>query len=165
VLRDRLHVLLRIDPEKTGPARRILPVRKQDMDFPMSWIRRQGAGRVFYTGLGHGAEVFSNPQILQHLLAGIQYALGDLSADDSPDGTRRRRALHRIDRFPEDKAADIARQPVVRGTRPAGSLERRATDKRDRRHDDGGPGPDRQAVHTQPDAGNRDDRRMRLRPR
>ena len=90
VLRDRLHVLLRIDPEKTGPARRILPVRKQDMDFPMSWIRRQGAGRVFYTGLGHGAEVFSNPQILQHLLAGIQYALGDLSADDSPDGTRRR---------------------------------------------------------------------------
>ncbi len=90
VLRDRLHVLLRIDAEKTGPPRRILPVRKQDMDFPMSWIRRQGKGRVFYSGLGHGPDVFSNPQMLQHLLAGIQYALGDLAADDSPDSTRRR---------------------------------------------------------------------------
>jgi len=90
VLRDHMHVLLRIDAEKTGPARRILPVRKTDLDFPMSWIRRHGKGRVFYTGLGHGPEVFSNPQVLQHLFAGIQYALGDLTADDAPDGTRGR---------------------------------------------------------------------------
>ena len=34
VLRDRLHVLLRIDAEKTGPARRILPVRKAGYGFP-----------------------------------------------------------------------------------------------------------------------------------
>jgi type 1 glutamine amidotransferase len=60
------------------------------MDFPMSWIRRHGKGRVFYTGLGHGADVFTNPQMLQHILAGIQYALGDLVADDAPDGTRKR---------------------------------------------------------------------------
>ena len=85
-----MHVLLRIDPGKTGPARRILPVRKQDMDFPMSWIRRQGKGRVFYTGLGHGPDVFSNARMLEHLLAGIQYALGDLAADDAPDSTRGR---------------------------------------------------------------------------
>ncbi len=90
VLRDRLHVLLRIDAEKSSPPRRILPARKEDMDFPMSWIRRQGKGRVFYSGLGHGADVFSNPQMLQHLLAGIQYALGDLAADDAPDSTRKR---------------------------------------------------------------------------
>ena len=90
ILRDRMHVLLRIDAEKTGPARRILPVRRQDMDFPMSWIRRQGKGRVFYTGIGHGPDVFSNAHVLGHLLAGIQYALGDLAADDSPD-TRRKR--------------------------------------------------------------------------
>jgi type 1 glutamine amidotransferase len=63
---------------------------KEDMDFPMSWIRRHGKGRVFYTGLGHGADVFTNAQMLQHILAGIQYALGDLVADDAPDGTRKR---------------------------------------------------------------------------
>jgi uncharacterized protein len=90
VLRDRMHVLLRIDADRTGPARRILPVRKQDMDFPMSWIRRQGKGRVYYLGLGHGAGVFSNGPMLQHLLAGIQYALGDLAADDTPDSARSR---------------------------------------------------------------------------
>jgi type 1 glutamine amidotransferase len=62
------------------------------MDFPMSWIRRQGQGRVFYLGLGHGAPVFWNAPLLQHLLAGIQYALGDLPADDTPDGARGRGA-------------------------------------------------------------------------
>ena len=91
VLRDHMHVLLSINAEKTGlaPNRRILPVRKEDMDFPMSWVRRQGKGRVFYTGLGHSAHVFWNAPMLAHLLAGIQYALGDLPADDAPDGTRR----------------------------------------------------------------------------
>jgi type 1 glutamine amidotransferase len=92
VLRDRMHVLLSIDAERTGlaPGRRILPVRKQDMDFPMSWIRRHGKGRVFYTGLGHNPHVFWNARVLEHLLAGIQYALGDLAVVDAPDGTRGR---------------------------------------------------------------------------
>jgi len=84
-LRDRIHVLLRIDPEKsTKTNRRVLPVRAKDLDFPMSWIRRQGQGRVFYLGLGHSAPVYWNPSLLRHLLAGIQYALGDLDADDRP---------------------------------------------------------------------------------
>ena len=90
VLRDHLHVLLRIDAAKSSPPRRVHAARKEDMDFPMSWIRRQGKGRVFYTGLGHGADVFANPQMLQHMLAGIQYALGDLAANDAPDATRGR---------------------------------------------------------------------------
>ena len=94
VLRDRLHVLLSIDAGKTPlpPNRRVFAARKEDMDFPMSWIRRQGQGRVFYLGLGHGAPVFSNAPLLQHLLAGIQYALGDLPADDTPDAARGRGA-------------------------------------------------------------------------
>jgi type 1 glutamine amidotransferase len=89
LLRDHLHVLLSIDVEKTGlaPNRRILPVR-QDLDFPMSWIRRYEQGRVFYLGLGHGPEVFWHSGLLAHLLAGIQYALGDLNADDRPSGAR-----------------------------------------------------------------------------
>jgi type 1 glutamine amidotransferase len=90
VFRDRLHVLLSIDAERTplSPGRRVLPVRKQDLDFPMSWIRRQGKGRVFYLGLGHSPHVFWNAPVLAHLLAGIQYALGDLPANDAPDGAR-----------------------------------------------------------------------------
>ena len=87
VLRDHLHVLLRIDAEKTGlaPNRRVLPARQQDHDFPMSWIRSYEKGRVFYLGLGHGPLVYSHALLMAHLLAGIQYAIGDLPADDRPD--------------------------------------------------------------------------------
>jgi type 1 glutamine amidotransferase len=82
-IRDRLRVLLSIDVARTGlpPRRRILPVRQQDLDFPVSWIRAYGKGRVFYSTLGHGAAVFSNAVVLEHFLAGIQYALGDLAAE------------------------------------------------------------------------------------
>ena len=87
-LRDHLHVLLSIDVAKTpfSPRRRILPVRSEDKDFPVSWIRSYEKGRVFYSSLGHGAKVYSNPVLLAHFLAGIQYALGDLKADSRPGG-------------------------------------------------------------------------------
>lgn len=91
--RDRLHVLFSIDVEKTPTPRRgrFLPVRRQDKDFPMSWIRRHEKGRVFYLGLGHTASIFWNAPLLEHLLAGIQYALGDLEADDSPSAELQKR--------------------------------------------------------------------------
>jgi hypothetical protein len=40
---------------------------------------------VFYTTLGHNPHIFWDAKLLQHFLAGIQYALGDLQADDTPD--------------------------------------------------------------------------------
>ena len=84
--RDLLRVLLTIDTQKTDmdPARRFLPERYADRDFAMSWIRTYGKGRVFYTSLGHNSEIYWNAPVLQHLLAGIQYALGDLEADAHP---------------------------------------------------------------------------------
>jgi type 1 glutamine amidotransferase len=86
LLRDHLHVLLSIDAVKTAPSARghLLPVRAQDKDFPVSWVRSYGKGRVFYCSLGHGAAVYTNPLVLEHFLAGIQYALGDLKADSTP---------------------------------------------------------------------------------
>lgn len=84
--RARLRVLLAIDTDQTdcGPARRLLPERRADLDFAISWIRRHGSGRVFYSSLGHNSHIFWNAPVLAHFLAGIQYALGDLAADDTP---------------------------------------------------------------------------------
>jgi len=84
--RERLHVLLGIDTEKTdmNPARHFLPERFADRDFAISWIRRHGQGRVFYSSLGHNPALFWDPKLLQHFLAGIQFALGDLQADATP---------------------------------------------------------------------------------
>lgn len=57
---------------------------RTDNDFPISWIKKEGNGRVFYTSLGHNKDIYFVPQILKHYLDGIQYALGDLPADDMP---------------------------------------------------------------------------------
>jgi len=74
-----------IKMDKTGqPKHSMLPVRAKDQDFPLSWIRTEGKGRVFYYGLAHGPAIFSNPAMVEHILAGIQYALGDLKADATP---------------------------------------------------------------------------------
>jgi type 1 glutamine amidotransferase len=54
------------------------PQKRQDKDYAVSWVRTYGKGRVFYTTLGHDATTYWNMVFLQHLLAGIQYAIGDL---------------------------------------------------------------------------------------
>jgi len=59
-------------------------ITRTDNDFPISWIKKEGSGRVFYTSLGHNKDIYFVPQILKHYLDGIQYALGDLPADDLP---------------------------------------------------------------------------------
>jgi type 1 glutamine amidotransferase len=85
--REKLHVLLSIDVEKSDydpVRRRVLAERRVDKDFPMAWIKPYHKGRVFYSVFGHNPDVCWNPPMLQHFLAGIQYALGDLKADDTP---------------------------------------------------------------------------------
>lgn len=59
-------------------------IHRADRDFAIAWIKREDKGRVFYSSLGHNNEVYWNPAVLAHYLAGIQYALGDLRADDMP---------------------------------------------------------------------------------
>ena len=84
--RDKLRILLAIDPDRTdmGPNRRILPERRKDKDLAMSWVRGYGQGRVFYTSFGHNKEIFWNGPILRHIFDGIQFALGDLAASTTP---------------------------------------------------------------------------------
>ena len=58
---------------------------RADRIYPVSWIRQYGRGRVFYTSLGHMPETFMTPGVAGHILAGVQYALGDLEADATPN--------------------------------------------------------------------------------
>jgi type 1 glutamine amidotransferase len=82
--RDRVHVLLSLDMTRPENARKPDQLVREDNDFPIAWTRREGQGRVFYTSLGHNPEIYRTPQLLQHYLDGIQFALGDLRADDTP---------------------------------------------------------------------------------
>jgi uncharacterized protein len=52
--------------------------------YPVAWLREYGEGRSYYCSLGHRDEIFWNTVVLEHYLAGIQYALGDLEADATP---------------------------------------------------------------------------------
>jgi putative membrane-bound dehydrogenase-like protein len=59
---------------------------REDKDYALAWVRAWKQGRLFYCALGHRAEVAFDPAMVKFYLAGIQYALGDLKADDSPSG-------------------------------------------------------------------------------
>lgn len=50
----------------------------------VSWIKRHGKGRVFYSSPSHNAQSLDNPELLQYFLDGMQYVVGDLKCDDSP---------------------------------------------------------------------------------
>jgi type 1 glutamine amidotransferase len=57
---------------------------RPDGDYALSWIRREGQGRVFYEAHGHNEKVYAIRPLLAHVLHGMQYVLGDLAADDRP---------------------------------------------------------------------------------
>lgn len=50
----------------------------------VSWIKRHGKGRVFYSSPSHNAQSMAHPELLQFFLDGMQYVVGDLQCDDSP---------------------------------------------------------------------------------
>ncbi len=84
--RERVRVLLSLDPSTTNMG--VKWIRRTDNDFALAWVKSYGAGRVFYTALGHRTEIFWNPVMLQFYLDAIQFATGDLPAATEPRGTQ-----------------------------------------------------------------------------
>ena len=63
--------------------------QRTDHDYALSYIQREGKGRVFVEVLGHDESIYKQTPMLAHILAGMQYALGDLEADDTPSAARK----------------------------------------------------------------------------
>jgi type 1 glutamine amidotransferase len=85
--RGNVRVLTSVDYSKMSEADKAhepASSKRTDGDYGLSWIRREGKGRVFYEAHGHNERVYAIRPMLEHILAGVQYALGDLQADDSP---------------------------------------------------------------------------------
>jgi type 1 glutamine amidotransferase len=87
--RARVHVLTSIDYEKMPAEVKALEPAPQrtDHDYALSYIQREGKGRVFVEVLGHDESIYKQTPMLAHILAGMQYMLGDLQADDTPTAT------------------------------------------------------------------------------
>ena len=64
------------------------PQKRPDKDYAVSWVLAYGKGRVFYTTLGHEAATYWNPVFLKHLLAGVQFVIGDLEGETAPIGSK-----------------------------------------------------------------------------
>jgi len=52
----------------------------QRASYPITWARRHGKGRVFYTAMGDRPENWKNEFFLNLLAGGIRWAIGDASA-------------------------------------------------------------------------------------
>jgi type 1 glutamine amidotransferase len=73
--REKVHGLLTLDKH---------PNEKTPGDYPVSWCKMVGKGRVFYTSLGHREDVWENPDYQKHVLGGIKWALGLEPGDATP---------------------------------------------------------------------------------
>jgi uncharacterized protein len=69
--RGRANILLSLDRHPNDGH----PAAGQPGDFPLAWSHTYGAGRVFYTALGHRDEVWNDRRFQQHLLGAISWAL------------------------------------------------------------------------------------------
>ncbi|MCL5098596.1 MAG: ThuA domain-containing protein [Candidatus Omnitrophica bacterium] len=91
--RDQVHGLLTMDKH---------PNSKIPGDYPISWCKAYGQGRVFYTSLGHRIDVvnpntpadyqrLNSPEVAleyrQHVLGGILWALGIEEGSAEPQST------------------------------------------------------------------------------
>jgi type 1 glutamine amidotransferase len=87
--RSKLHVLVSLDLTDSATfaqTKKKMPKSwkfRDDNDYAVSWIRPYGKGRVFYTSFGHDTHAWLDPAVLAHIMNGLQYATGDLKADDS----------------------------------------------------------------------------------
>lgn len=70
--RGRVHVLLTVDEDSYEGSTASLEGRT-GADHPLAWCREVGAGRSFYTALGHTDESYAEPAFLAHLLGGIKW--------------------------------------------------------------------------------------------
>ncbi len=85
--RKRVHVLTSVNYAKMSAedkAKEPAATKRTDGDYALSYIQKVGNGRVFYEAHGHDEKIYFSRPFVAHMLAGIQYALGDLKADDSP---------------------------------------------------------------------------------
>lgn len=91
--RANVHELLSLNVQKSDMNQAVVFVPgvnivRPDEDYAVAWIKTYGKGRVFYTTLGHNANLFYSAPMDQFFMNGIQFILGDLDADATPSAAK-----------------------------------------------------------------------------
>jgi type 1 glutamine amidotransferase len=71
--RKNLRVLVSLDAAKSGKMG-----KSPTNDYPVSWVKSYGKGRVFYTNFGHNKATWWTPYLLKHFLHGIRWSVGKI---------------------------------------------------------------------------------------
>lgn len=66
---SRVNVLLTLD-ESSYEGKRM------NKNHPIAWYQYYEGGRMFYTGMGHTKEIYSNPAYVKHVVEGVNWAAG-----------------------------------------------------------------------------------------
>ncbi len=54
-------------------------------DYPSTWARKHGKGRVLYTSLGHGEDVWTGAVFQSLVLGGLSWTFGNVDFDVKPN--------------------------------------------------------------------------------
>ena len=91
--REKQRVLMSIDVERSdrGFGGRFSELStRPDQDYGVAWVKGYGKGRTYFTPLGHTTIMYTDKRWTAHLLAAIQYILGDVSVDETPSAKARK---------------------------------------------------------------------------
>ncbi len=80
--REKVRVLMTLDTRTVDL--RAPGVNRTDGDFALTWCRRYGNGRVFYTALGHFDETWLDARFQQVLEGALLWLTGEVDADATP---------------------------------------------------------------------------------
>jgi type 1 glutamine amidotransferase len=78
--RSKMNVLISLDfsDSTTAQSNTNSQNNKATNDYPVSWTRVEGKGRVFYTSFAHDQRAYLEPKRLAHILLATQWAAGEI---------------------------------------------------------------------------------------
>jgi type 1 glutamine amidotransferase len=91
--RDKVHVLLSLDPAKLNYENNPR-IHRADHDFAVAWDKMYGKGRVFYSTLGHTEESWSDPDIRKMYFEAIKWVLGMTEGSTAPHAREQQAGDH-----------------------------------------------------------------------
>lgn len=131
-------VLLSIDETSYSGGTNCSQATGNSLCHPMSWCHNYDGGRGFYTALGHTKESYADPLFMQHLLGGLQYAMGKKKrlnytacrTPEQPDPTRFQKTVladnltepMEFEMLPDGKILLIERRGAIKLFDPATGL-------------------------------------------
>ena len=80
--RESTRVLMRLDASKLDLTNK--NVHRADKDFPVSWAKMYGKGRVFYTTLGHVESNWDKPEMQTMFIEALKWVFRLVDADVTP---------------------------------------------------------------------------------